>query len=341
MSSKGVEYSRHCEGCHNPIALVTGTITKGVEQKRSSDEDGVTCAVCHSIRQGDTRGTGSYLLSQPAVLVDEAGKPIYEKVSDGEILAHLDRHSKPVMNDFIKTPEFCASCHKAALPRTLNDYKWQRALFVFDEWQMSSFSKRSPLPFYTKDTVSNCQTCHMPRAPLTLRDFGAKDGTLASHRWVGANTIIPAYYKYDEQLARTKAFLSNAVFNVDLFAIEKHGTPGLSIGTTPGRRDIGGEHALGHTLQSCQRPRPYLIGPMKSVFERWKAKICPGANQSMKMVMSSPSSGNAFEVYRPHKIRSSRPVVPELGSLRAQAIDGWINAPYLTEAASEIWATYG
>ncbi len=234
IDTKGLEYSRHCEGCHNPIALTTGTITKGVEQKRSSDEDGVTCMACHAMRQGDKRGTGSYVLSQPAVMVDEVGKPVYGEVSDLEILSHLDRHSKAVMSGFMKSAEFCASCHKAALPKTLNDYKWQRALFVYDEWQMSSFAKQSPLPFYTKDTVSTCQTCHMVREPLTLRDPGAKAGTLASHRWVGANTLLPTYYKYDAQLARTKAFLSTNVFNVDLFAMEKPGRPvAAPLGSVP------------------------------------------------------------------------------------------------------------
>ena len=31
--------------------------------------------------------------------------------------AHPERHSKAVMQDFLHTPEFCAACHKANLPR--------------------------------------------------------------------------------------------------------------------------------------------------------------------------------------------------------------------------------
>src|ERR1700748_2857154 len=158
----------------------------------------------------------------PAVLVDEDGKPITRKVSDGEILAHLDRHSKAVMRDLYRTPEFCSSCHKAALPHTLNEYKWQRAIFLYEEWQASSFAKQSPLPFYVKDSVSSCQTCHMQRDGGETRGQGAKQGKLASHRWLGANTIIPQYYKFDVQERRTVEFLQNSVFNVDLFALE-HG----------------------------------------------------------------------------------------------------------------------
>ncbi len=222
-SEKGIEFTRHCEGCHNPIALTSGALTKGSPIDRKFDEDGITCSVCHSIQKVDTRGTGSYVLSQPAVLVDDDGKPIYSVVSDKEILAHLDRHSKAVMKDFYRSSEFCAACHKAALPKILNDYKWQRAIFLYDEWQLSSFAKQSPLPFYVKDQVSTCQTCHMKAEEIQLPDYGAKEGKLASHRWLGANTVLSKYYGYDTQMEKTIAFLKNGVFNVDIFGIERNG----------------------------------------------------------------------------------------------------------------------
>jgi len=228
--SKGIEFSRHCEGCHDPIALLSGTLTEAGGKRRPFDADGVTCTVCHSIQKIDTRGTGSYVMGVPAVLVDEEGNPITRKVSDGEILAHLDRHSKAVMKDFYRSSEFCATCHKAALPKTLNDYKWQRAISLYDEWQNSSFAKQSPLPFYVKDSVSTCQTCHMQRETLTSRDSGAKQGQLASHRWLGANTDIPKIYGFDDQAAKIVQFLQNKVFNVDIFAIE-HGE--MADGATP------------------------------------------------------------------------------------------------------------
>ncbi len=222
-TEKGVEYSRHCEGCHDPIALVSGSLTEHGPGRKWYDDEGITCSVCHSIQKVDTRGTGSYVIGVPAVLVDENGKPITRPVSDAEILAHLDRHSAAVMKPFYKTSQFCAACHEAALPRSLNDYKWQRAISLYEEWQASSFAKQSPLPFYVKDSVSTCQTCHMPREAVETRDEGAKQGKLASHRWLGANTVIPQFYGFKEQLRRTEEFLQNNVFNVDIFALE-HGT---------------------------------------------------------------------------------------------------------------------
>jgi tetratricopeptide (TPR) repeat protein len=223
IDEKGVQYSRHCEGCHNPVALLSGDLSQGMPKKRPFEDEGVTCSTCHSIVATDATGTGSYVMGTPAVLVDENGAPVTRPVSDGEILAHLDRHSKAVMRPLYQTAEFCAACHKAAIPRSLDDYKWLRAFTVYDEWQGASFTKQSPLPFYRKDAVSTCQTCHMVREPLAAgaSDPGAKDGQLMSHRWLGGNTLIPAYYKFDEQAEKLAAFLRKDVLNVDLFALEK------------------------------------------------------------------------------------------------------------------------
>jgi tetratricopeptide (TPR) repeat protein len=233
IDEKGVQYSRHCEGCHNPVALLSGDLTQGMPKKRPFEDEGVTCSTCHSIVAVNPTGTGSYVMGTPAVLVDENGTPITGPVPDGEILAHLDRHSKAVMRDFYRTSEFCVVCHKAAIPRSLDEYKWLRAFTVYDEWQGASFTKQSPLPFYRKDSVSTCQTCHMPREALgdAAVDPGAKDGKLVSHRWLGGNTLIPQYYKFDEQAQKVENFLKNGaqntgVFNVDIFALEREGVGG-------------------------------------------------------------------------------------------------------------------
>jgi tetratricopeptide (TPR) repeat protein len=230
IDEKGVQYSRHCEGCHNPVALLSGDLSQGMPKKRPFEDEGLTCSTCHSIQSVNTTGTGSYVMGTPAVLVDENGAPITRPVTDAEILANLDRHSKAVMRPLYQSPEFCAGCHKAAIPRVLDDYKWLRAFSVYDEWQAASFTRQSPLPFYRKDSVSTCQTCHMMREPMPAEaiDPGAKDGKLVSHRWLGGNSLLPQYYKYDEQSTKLVAFLKNGplgggVLNVDIFALEKEG----------------------------------------------------------------------------------------------------------------------
>jgi tetratricopeptide (TPR) repeat protein len=225
IKQKGIEYTRHCEGCHNPIALLSGAITKDSPLDRSFDEDGITCMVCHSIDKiQNTAGTGSYVMGVPATMVTEDGTPVPGEASFDDILAHPKLHGKAVMKDFYRMPEFCAVCHKAALPKMLNDYRWQRAFSVYDEWQQSSWSRESPLSYYQKDSVSTCQTCHMTTTD-SLRDYGAKAGKIESHRFLGANTAIPTFYDYRDQLDKVKEFLKDTVA-IDLFAIEKDDTGG-------------------------------------------------------------------------------------------------------------------
>ena len=274
---KGLSYSRHCEGCHNPTALAAGALVDGGPRSRSYDKDGITCMVCHSIQSVNKYGTGSYVLAEPSVLLDENGKPIHGPVPDAEILAHLDRHSAAVMKPFYSTPEFCAACHKAALPKMLNDYKWQRAFAVYDEWQNSSFSRQSPLPFYKKPVVSTCQTCHMQKEQLTsVPDSGAKDGKLASHRWAAANSLIPQYYHFDEQLKRVTEFLQNNVLNVDIFSIEPTEPSAdqaqliAPLGTEPFTLNAGQRITVGVVIQNKGAGHSY-VPEQRDFYESWVA----------------------------------------------------------------------
>jgi len=222
--TKGIEFTRHCDSCHNPIGVLSGALTEDSQVDRSFDEDGVTCTTCHSIQRVlSTNGNGGFVMGVPSAMVDEEGNRIPGMVPDEEIKSHPDRHSRAVMKQFYRTPEFCAACHKANLPDTLNDYKFIRAFTVYDEWQNSKFSQRNPLTFYSTG-FTTCQDCHMPRAQLKLDDPGAKHGTLASHRWPAGNTAVPFYYGFDEQLQKTVEFLKSGMYlNVDLFGIKKAG----------------------------------------------------------------------------------------------------------------------
>jgi hypothetical protein len=234
--TKGIEFTRHCDSCHNPIGVLAGALDKKATVDRSFDRDGLTCATCHSIQRVDSKlGNGGYVMGVPSVMVDEKGNRIPGIVPDAEILAHLDRHSKAVMQDIYHTPEFCAACHKANLPPGLNDYKWIRAFTAYDEWQNSKFSNRNPLTFYTAD-FTTCQGCHMKRAPNVLPEPGAKQGTFVSHRWLAGNTAVPFYYGFDEQLDKTIAFLRSGDFlNVDIFGLMLGGDDKLiaPLGTVP------------------------------------------------------------------------------------------------------------
>lgn len=102
----------------------------------------------------------------------------------------------------------------------LNDYRWVRGFGTYDEWQASALSNRNPVPYYQR-AYSPCQTCHMPPETAESDEYGAKNGAIASHRWLGGNTAVPFYYGFAEQTQKTIAFLQNQKLGVDLFALKK------------------------------------------------------------------------------------------------------------------------
>jgi Cytochrome c554 and c-prime len=220
--TKGIEFTRHCDSCHNPIAVISGGLTRDSQVDRSFDQDGLTCMTCHSIQQlQPIKGNGSFVMGVPAVMVDEKGNRIPGVVPDEEIRQYPKRHAAAVMKDFYRTPEFCATCHKANLPNPLNDYKFIRAFTVYDEWQNSKFSTRNPLTFYSTDFTS-CQNCHMMREPAQADEYGAKRNTFAMHRWLAGNTAVPFYYGFDDQLQKTIEFLKSGLYlNLDFFGLKK------------------------------------------------------------------------------------------------------------------------
>jgi tetratricopeptide (TPR) repeat protein len=221
--TRGIAFARHCDSCHNPIGVLGAALTEDSKVDRARfDSDGLTCTTCHSVlKLNSTNGNASVEMGVPSVIVDANGNRIPGEVPFAEILRHPERHSKAVMHDFLHTPEFCAACHKANLPSPLNDYKFIRAFTAYDEWQQSKFSQRNPLTFYTAD-FTTCQGCHMKRNPITLPEYGAKNGTFVSHRWLAGNTAVPFYYGFDQQLQKTVEFLrAGNYLNVDIFGLRQ------------------------------------------------------------------------------------------------------------------------
>ncbi|MCI0339249.1 MAG: tetratricopeptide repeat protein [Acidobacteria bacterium] len=227
LRTRGIEFTRHCESCHTPVALFSGALTKESGKKEapftSFDHEGVTCSVCHSITEARLDGTGSFTIRRPALLAREDGTPIYGDFSDEQILADVPGHKRAVMRPLLKSPEFCATCHKVDAPPSLNGYKNIRGFSAYDEWQQSGASHESVLPFYQRDKRTDCRACHMPKV-ASANDRAAKQGKIASHRWLGANTAAPLFYGQKDQVELTRSFLQTNVVDVDIFALKRDAT---------------------------------------------------------------------------------------------------------------------
>ena len=208
IRERGIAVTRHCESCHNPVALFSGAVSKNAKLERPFDEEGVTCTVCHSIQSVTTQGIGSYIIALPALLELADGRRILN-ASDDEIVADLESHSRAMIRPLLKKPEFCAACHESAVPPELNGRKWSRSFSIFNEWLQSAFSGETVQPMSVRH-YDNCQTCHMPKEPSS---------GYALHRWPGGNTSIPAHYDWPNQLKATSDLLKAGVVSVDIFAL--------------------------------------------------------------------------------------------------------------------------
>jgi tetratricopeptide (TPR) repeat protein len=277
IHEKGIERSRHCEGCHNPTALFSGMLTTGAPTDAASrpfDDEGVTCMSCHAIQAlQPVRGLGSYVMGVPAAMLDASGHPMIGLPTDAEIYAHPERHRAAVMRAIYLKPEFCGACHKANLPRTLNGYKWLRAFDTYDEWQQSAWAGLNPLPFFAKSGGTTCQTCHM--ALVQGKDEGAVQGMVHSHRWLGANTAIPVEYGYNEQLKDVIEFLRRHALRVDVFRIEVQHPDGTVESAAPiengGIALRGGDVATIDVVVQNTGIGHSLVPEQRDMYESWLA----------------------------------------------------------------------
>lgn len=254
VRDRDITTTRHCESCHNPAALFSGSLTKGAKTERPFDDEGVSCSVCHSIQSVTNVGIGSYTIAPPALLEFADGLRVRD-ASDQEVLTNLEAHSRAVMRPLLKTPEFCASCHKSAIVPELNGRKWFRTFSVYDEWQQSAFAGETVQPLGTKPYKS-CQSCHMPEQKESLG--------YASHRWAGGNTAIPAHYGWGDQVKAVSDLLKSGVVTVDVFALRS---------------------------QTSSSPASDVVAPLGA---NTAATVNPGQQVSVDVVVANKGVGHAF-----------------------------------------------
>lgn len=149
-----------CNGCHAPIAFLSGDVPPPKPELNSRANESVSCDVCHTIYgfSGDIPFNYNYI-SRPGILK-------YGTRGTGDSPAH-----KIQKNDFLKKAEFCGTCHNEQSPYGV----WVKSTQL--EW------KEGP---YSKEGVQ-CQTCHMPKAPAKVADVGEFHPDVVQHLFHGAH----------------------------------------------------------------------------------------------------------------------------------------------------------
>src|SRR5512140_1562772 len=142
----GREKTKWCSGCHDPVVLFTGQMGKATMATFSYDQfeaqQGLTCMSCHSIVEvKDARGNGGYVIEESRQYPFAFAKaPFLKEVNKLLIRMEPSLHRETFLKPFMKTPEFCATCHKVALLPPLNDYRWLRGQDHYDAWFDSGVS---------------------------------------------------------------------------------------------------------------------------------------------------------------------------------------------------------
>ncbi len=271
-----MNFTRHCESCHTPIALFAGLLTKTSSRQEAPftplDDEGVTCTVCHSITEARLNGTGSFTIRRPALLAKEDGTPIFGNFTDEQILADIPGHKRAVMRPLLRTPEFCATCHKVDAPPALNGYKHIRGFSAYDEWQQSGASHEVVSPYYQAEQRMDCRACHMPKIE-SLNDRAAKKGVIASHRWLGANTAAPLFYGQKKQVELTERFLRNQVINADIFTLKRETTGEMTpeLSTENRLRLEPGEELTAEVVVANRKAAHSFAPEVRDLYEIWVA----------------------------------------------------------------------
>ncbi len=212
----GPESTRYCGGCHDPISLFSGSKTVFEEELTHPHgyEEGVSCLSCHAIRETDLQGNADYVMSQPSDYLwqwSDAGPGRLAR--DFLIRTYPDEHAR-LSKRMYKAREFCAACHKQFIDEEINDVGWVQLQNQYDNWKASRW-------FHEGDAAKTieCRECHMPLVASTDPAAGddadynrsPDDGRHRSHRFIGANAMVPAMLKLDgwqEHVELTERWLS-------------------------------------------------------------------------------------------------------------------------------------
>lgn len=219
LDDTGAESTRYCAGCHDPVALLSGNKNVNVEGLTSVGADeGVSCIACHSIIQTDVRGNADYTMAQPVrYLGERLDGAVHKWVSDFLLRAYPEQHKASFARPLYKTAEFCAACHKQFIDEEVNQIGWVQLQNQYDNWRKSRW-------YHEGDATKTitCRECHMPLLDSTDPSAGdagdynrsPSDGKHRSHRFLGANQVMPALMKLpgaEEHIALTEAWLRGEI----------------------------------------------------------------------------------------------------------------------------------
>ena len=229
-----VKASRWCAGCHDPVPFFSGAFDDPNFDVKNhpTSQAGITCTACHAITHvNSTVGNADYTIDEPVHYpFAYSTNPVLQYLNNQLVKAKPEFHKKTFLKPFMRTAEFCSTCHKVSLPHDVTKYKdFLRGQNHYDSYLLSGVSGHNARAFYYPEKAQqNCTGCHMPLQAST--DFGAqffnatnKSLSIHDHLFPAANTGIAHLRGQSNTVARHEAFLKDCL-RIDLFAVKEGGT---------------------------------------------------------------------------------------------------------------------
>jgi len=189
--ANGAESTRYCAGCHDPISLFSGSKNVFHDDLSSPGADeGISCAVCHSIVKTDVEGNANYVLSPPRRYLAEDGF-----VGRFLIRAYPREHKTQYGRPLLQTPELCGACHKQFIDEEINRATRVQLQNQYDAWKGSHWFVPDQENPDRADPAKSlvCNDCHMRRMPTT-DPAGLPDGWHKHHGFIAANQWLPVHH---------------------------------------------------------------------------------------------------------------------------------------------------
>ncbi|HVV70071.1 MAG TPA: tetratricopeptide repeat protein, partial [Verrucomicrobiae bacterium] len=254
-----------------------------------TSQAGITCTACHAITHvNSTRGNADYTIDEPVHYpFAYSTNRLLQYINQQLVKAKPEFHKKMFLKPFMRTAEFCSTCHKVSIPQDLNKYKeFLRGQNHYDTYLLSGVSGHGARSFYYPEmAVQNCSGCHMPLKES--RDFGANffNPTNSSARYIhnhffpAANTGI-AYLRNQPELVKAEEDFLKGSLRVDIFGVKEGGAIDSPL-TAPLRPSLpvlkpGGKYLLEVVLRTLKVGHPFSQGTVDSN-EIWvDAKVTHG-----------------------------------------------------------------
>ncbi len=232
-----VKASRWCAGCHDPVPFFSGAFDDPNYDihNHPTAKAGITCTVCHAMTS--LEGAASGPIGNANYSIDEpihypfaySTNALLQYLNNQLVKAKPEFHKKTFLKPFMKSAEFCSTCHKVHLPHEVTKYKdFLRGQNHYDPFFLSGAGHGARSFYYPPKAEQNCNGCHMPLAASD--DFGANffDPTNTTQRFIhnhlfpSANTALPHLRGDHEVVGKHEQFGTNSL-RVDIFGLKEGG----------------------------------------------------------------------------------------------------------------------